>query len=131
MTKLQFEQVFRLLDKDGSGYMEPIEMLDLIQAYETWLYEKEFQHAMEAIYTEKQPNLNAKDKADKERDEEDSDSDESTASDDSSKKKKLTKQQSVAMFWNKALTLMSSPQYELAMNIITVCNVFTVFVRAL
>ena len=26
---------------------------------------------------------------------------------------------------------MSSPQYELAMNIVTVCNVFTVFVRAL
>ena len=35
------------------------------------------------------------------------------------------------VFWDKALAMMSSPQYELAMNIITVCNVFTVFVRAL
>ena len=34
-------------------------------------------------------------------------------------------------FWNKALATMSSPQYELIMNIITICNVFTVFVRAL
>jgi len=35
------------------------------------------------------------------------------------------------MCLDKALILMSSPQYELAMNIITVCNLFTVFVRAL
>lgn len=56
MTPLQFEQVFKLLDKDESGYMDPIEMLDLVQAYETWLYEKEFQSAMEAIYSDKMPD---------------------------------------------------------------------------
>ena len=42
MTPLQFEQIYKLLDKNNNGYMDPIEMIDLIQAYETWLYEKEF-----------------------------------------------------------------------------------------
>ena len=30
MTDMQFEQIFALLDKDGNGYMEPIEMVDLL-----------------------------------------------------------------------------------------------------
>ena len=55
MTLFQFDQVFKILDKDNSGYMQPFEMLQLVQAYETWLYEKEFQHAMEAIYTDSKP----------------------------------------------------------------------------
>lgn len=33
--------------------------------------------------------------------------------------------------WDKALRLISSPKYELVMNIITVINIFTVFLRAL
>ena len=41
------------LDEENTDdSMDPIEMLVLVQAYETWLYEKEFQHAMEAIYTD-------------------------------------------------------------------------------
>ena len=40
------------LDEENNDSMDPIEMLVLVQAYETWLYEKEFQHAMEAIYTD-------------------------------------------------------------------------------
>lgn len=40
MSNLQFEQVFKLLDRDGSNSMDPGEMVDLLQAYETWLYEK-------------------------------------------------------------------------------------------
>jgi len=39
-------------DEENTDSMDPIEMLVLVQAYETWLYEKEFQHAMEAIYTD-------------------------------------------------------------------------------
>lgn len=34
-------------------------------------------------------------------------------------------------YYKRALRFMSSPQYELFMNIITILNVFTVFVRAL
>ena len=49
MTQLQFEQVFTLIDKDKSGYMEPKEMVNLLQAYETWLYEKEYRSAMEDL----------------------------------------------------------------------------------
>ena len=49
MTQLQFEQVFTLIDKDKSGYMEPKEMVDLLQAYETWLYEKEYRSSMEDL----------------------------------------------------------------------------------
>jgi len=30
MTKLQFEQVFKILDKDESGTLEPIEMISLL-----------------------------------------------------------------------------------------------------
>ena len=30
MTPLQFEQVFKILDKDHSGYMEPCEILALV-----------------------------------------------------------------------------------------------------
>lgn len=49
MTQLQFEQVFTLIDKDKSGYMEPKEMVNLLQAYETWLYEKEYRSSMEDL----------------------------------------------------------------------------------
>ena len=52
MTDMQFEQIFALLDKDGNGYMEPIEMVDLLQAYETWIYEKQYKSAMEDLYSE-------------------------------------------------------------------------------
>ena len=40
MTELQFNQVFRLLDKDQNGFMDPTELPELVLAYETWLYEK-------------------------------------------------------------------------------------------
>ena len=49
MTQLQFEQVFTLIDKDKSGYMEPKEMVNILQAYETWLYEKEYRSSMEDL----------------------------------------------------------------------------------
>ena len=52
MTVLQFEQVFKLLDQDGSGAMEPKEMVGLFQAYETWLYEKQYKSAMEELYSD-------------------------------------------------------------------------------
>ena len=52
MTDMQFEQIFALLDKDGNGFMEPIEMIDLLQAYETWIYEKQYKSAMEDLYSE-------------------------------------------------------------------------------
>jgi hypothetical protein len=34
-------------------------------------------------------------------------------------------------FYRKGIKLISSPQYELGMNIITIINIFTVFIRAL
>ena len=123
-----------MLDKDNSGYMEPIEMLDLIRAYETWLYEKEFQHAMEAIYTDKKPEEIAKKAKEEESSGEDESDDGSSSSENSEEKKEeknQTRSKKASMCFDKALILMSSPQYELAMNIITVCNLFTVFVRAL
>ena len=42
MTELQFEQTFKILDEDENGFMEPCEMVNLLQAYETWLYEKQY-----------------------------------------------------------------------------------------
>ena len=52
MSDLQFEQTFKILDTDGSNYMEPKEMVNLLQAYETWLYEKQYKSAMEELYTD-------------------------------------------------------------------------------
>ena len=52
MTELQFEQVFKLLDDDNSGLMEPKEMVGLIKAYETWTYEKQYKSAMEELYSD-------------------------------------------------------------------------------
>ena len=49
---MQFEQVFALLDRDRSGYMNPEEMVDLLVAYETWLYEKQYKSAMEDLYSD-------------------------------------------------------------------------------
>lgn len=50
MSDLQFEQLFKLLDEDNSGTLEPIEMVKVFQAYETWQYEKEYKAAMEDLY---------------------------------------------------------------------------------
>ena len=52
MSDLQFEHVFKLIDKDHSGYLDPIEMIDLFKVYETWLYEKQYASAMEDLYAE-------------------------------------------------------------------------------
>jgi hypothetical protein len=54
MTQMQFEQVFALLnqDQDEKVHMEPKEMVDLLQAYETWLYEKQYKSAMEDLYSD-------------------------------------------------------------------------------
>ena len=54
MTEMQFEQIFALIDRDESGHMNPVEMVDLVQAYETWLYEKQYKSAMEDLYSENQ-----------------------------------------------------------------------------
>ena len=98
LSDLQFEQIFNILDKDKSGMMEPKEMVVLIQAYETWLYEKQYKSAMEDLYSD-------------------------------SKKETISTENQTK--WKKILNLISSPQYELAMNIVTIINVFIVFIRAL
>ena len=99
MTELQFEQVFKLLDKDKSGTLSPEELIDLIVAYETWLYEKQYKNAMEDLYS------------------------------DSNNQDTLTGDG--AGLWDRMLRVISSPQYELFMNIVTIVNVFTVFYYAL
>lgn len=99
MTELQFEQIFKLMDKDKSGSMEPKEMVNLMIAYETWLYEKQYKSAMEDLYSDNQAA--------------------ETLNGDS------------ANIYQKVLRIISGPQYELAMNIVTILNVFTVFIRAL
>ena len=129
MTPLQFEQVFKLLDKDNSGYMEPVEMLDLFRAYETWLYEKEFQHAMEAVYQDQKPEIVKEKEAEAKKEknaakeakaakkimngEGDSSSEEgsgtSGSSDEEDEDKKNKDEHKAREFWNKALLLMSSP----------------------
>ncbi len=61
MSELQFEQIFKLLKKespeqDGEDevdpdHMHPCEMITLLQAYETWVYEKQYKAAMEDLYS--------------------------------------------------------------------------------
>lgn len=80
--------------------MEPKEILALLQAYETWLYEKQYKSAMEDLYSD-------------------------------SKKETISTDESTNTQWKRILKLLSSPQYELAMNIVTIINVFIVFIRAL
>jgi hypothetical protein len=45
--------------------------------------------------------------------------------------KKETLNGDAANIYQKILRVISGPQYELAMNIVTIVNVFTVFLRAL
>ena len=52
MTELQFEQTFKILDTNNSGTMQPKEMVSLMQAYEAWLYEKQYKSAMEELYSD-------------------------------------------------------------------------------
>lgn len=55
MTQLQFEQVFKLLHRDeddDEDHLRPKHMLLLLQAYETWLYEKQYKAAMEDLYND-------------------------------------------------------------------------------
>ena len=73
-------------------------MVDLLQAYETWLYEKQYVSAMEDLYCDNQV--------------------------DSIQGDNLS-------IYDKALRLISGPTYELFMNIVTIVNIFTVFMRAL
>ena len=78
--------------------MDPCEMVDLLKAYETWLYEKQYKSAMEDLYSENQQD--------------------SILGDNQS-------------FCQKALRLLSSPTYELFMNILTSINMTAVFIRSL
>lgn len=73
-------------------------MVDLLQAYETWLYEKQYVSAMEDLYSDNQV--------------------------DSIQGDNLS-------IYDKALRFISGPTYELFMNIVTIVNIFTVFMRAL
>lgn len=77
----------------------------LLQAYETWLYEKQYKAAMEDLY-----------------------SDTTITTTETISEENL----SVArVFLNKIMRAISTPRYELAMNIITILNAFTVFFRTL
>ena len=79
-------------------HLYPWEIVILIQAYETWLYEKQYKAAMEDLYSDGQTETI-------------SEQDES--------------------YYKKAMRFISTPKYELAMNVITIANIFTVFFRAL
>mmetsp|Transcript_33797 Transcript_33797/g.44606 ORF Transcript_33797/g.44606 Transcript_33797/m.44606 type:complete len:189 (+) Transcript_33797:505-1071(+) len=118
MTPLQFEQTFQLLMQKDQEYgdlteahrelireatedvehLYPWEMVRLLQAYETWLYEKQYKAAMEDLYSNGQAETI-------------SEQDES--------------------YYRRAMRFISTPRYELGMNIVTILNVFTVFFRAL
>ena len=101
MTGLQYDQLFKIIDVDESGAMIPSEIPGLVKAYETWLYEKSYQQSMEELYSE---GVNK--------------DDDDHAID-------------VKVAWVKtALTVMTGPQYELFMNVVTIINVFSVFVRS-
>lgn len=78
--------------------MSPIEMIQVIEAYETWDYEKQYKSAMEELY---------------------------------SANKVETIQGDNVNWLTKALQIISSPTYELVMNIVTLLNIITVFLNAL
>ena len=50
MTNTQYEQLFKVMDASKSGYIEPAEIPNVLKAYETWLYEKEYKKTMEELY---------------------------------------------------------------------------------
>jgi len=98
MTELQFDQVFKLLDKNKNCKMEPDEIVNLLIAYETWLYEKQNKAAMEDFYSDS---------------------------------KRTTLIGYSANIYERLLRVISGPQYELVMNIVTILNVSTVFILTL
>lgn len=130
MTDLQFQQIFKVVDKNGSGTIQPTEVVDLLQAYETWQYEKQYKASMEELYAKKDKIVIAVDKENAEDDDDDDKKEKDTSASESVEDGKK-KDEQIMSFKLKAHKLLSSPQYELAMNIITILNVFTVFFRAL
>ena len=50
MTNTQYEQLFKVMDSSKSGNITPKEIPNVLTAYETWLYEKEYKKTMEELY---------------------------------------------------------------------------------
>ena len=50
MTNTQYEQLFKVMDSTKTGNITPIELPNVLKAYETWLYEKEYKKTMEELY---------------------------------------------------------------------------------
>ena len=55
MTDGQFDNLFKLIDADQSGAMNPMEMPYMINAYEEWLYSKQYMKTMEDLYSDAAP----------------------------------------------------------------------------
>lgn len=84
------------MDTSKSGNITPDEIPNVVKAYESWIYEKEYKKTMEELYVKKE-EVNEEDKT----------------------------------YFKRALMFISSPQYELIMNIVTIINVFSIFARSL
>ena len=52
MSNMQFEQLFKVMDTDGSGSICPDEVESLLQAYEMWTYEHTYKQTMEELYAD-------------------------------------------------------------------------------
>jgi len=51
MTHTQYDQLFKVMDTTKSGNIGPREIPNVLKAYETWLYEKEYKKTMEELYS--------------------------------------------------------------------------------
>ena len=96
MSNMQFEQLFKVMDTDGSGYIEPDEIESLLQAYEMWTYEYTYKQTMEELYA------------------------------DVDNEQGSIVVNTAAGRFQKTIRIISSPQYELVMNLITILNLFSV-----
>ena len=159
MTGTQYEQLFQVMDEDKTGTITPKEIPNVLKAYENWLYEKAYKKTMEDLYAKNEIKVenilsdetkvaghtwaNLKEKAmepnyQKQRwylaytkEEREKLEQLIAAQRAQGDMNELQPSRFSVSRWRELLMLTSGPKYELAMNIVTIVNVFSIFARSL
>ena len=63
MTPQQYEQMFKVMDTSKSGNITPEEIPNVVKAYETWIYEREYKKTMEELYVKKDASEDGENKS--------------------------------------------------------------------
>lgn len=56
MTEAHYEQLWKIIDREENGWITPSQFKNVLEAYETWTYEKSYKATMEEIYSDLNAN---------------------------------------------------------------------------